>query len=165
MAFGGFEQGKHSVNTPMSEINVTPMVDVMLVLLVIFILTAPLFHHEIPINLPNVEAKSSREQPETVNLDIDTHGRLFWNNRVLPKQDLESTLCAAASKNPQPILQIRADNETRYENVAKVMAAAQTAGMNKLGFVTEPKLSPAATDVSTSTTKPKSSAQPNSKTP
>lgn len=153
MAFGGFEHGPHSVNTPMAEINVTPMVDVMLVLLVIFILTAPLFHHEIPINLPNVEAQSSGQQPETVTLDIDTHGRLFWNNRVLPNKDLESTLRATASKNPQPPLQIRADNETRYENVAKVMAAAQTAGITKLGFVTEPKLSPTPAAANNSTNK------------
>ncbi len=139
MAFGAFQAGQPGAHHPMAEINVTPMVDVMLVLLVIFIITAPLFNHEIKINLPNAEAQSSQPQPDTMHLDIDTHGRLFWNNQVLPNKDLESTLRAVAQKSPQPALQIRADNETRYENVAKVMAAAQNAGIVKLGFVTEPQ--------------------------
>lgn len=138
MAFGSFQD--HSAQRPMAEINVTPMVDVMLVLLVIFIITAPLFNHEIKLNLPNVEAKAAPSKPDTIELAIDTRGRLFWNNQLLPNAELASKLKQAAQKKPQPDLALRADNETRYEEVVKVMSAAQKAGLLKLGFVTEPKL-------------------------
>jgi biopolymer transport protein ExbD len=141
MAFGGFNDNKHQ--TPISDINVTPMVDVMLVLLVIFIITAPLLTHAVKINLPDAPAAAAPEKPETLTLTIDPRGRLFWNNDVLADKDLDTKLAAAAKKTPQPDLQIRADNETRYEVIAKVMAAAQGSGMTKLGFVTDPKDPPA----------------------
>jgi biopolymer transport protein ExbD len=137
MAFGGFNDNKHT--TPMSDINVTPMVDVMLVLLVIFIITAPLFTHAIKLDLPSAQAAPSPEKPETVSLSIDSEGKIFWDDAVVEQQELENRLAAAAQKSPQPELQLRADKSTRYEVIAQVMAAAQNNGLTKMGFVTDPK--------------------------
>jgi biopolymer transport protein ExbD len=140
MAFGGFnDNGKQ---TPMSDINVTPMVDVMLVLLVIFIITAPLFTHAIKLDLPNAQSAAAPEKPETISLSINGEGRIFWNNDAIEQKDLGPRLAAAAQKNPQPELQLRADKSTRYEVIAQVMSAAQTNGMTKIGFVTESRDKP-----------------------
>jgi len=137
MAFGGFNDNKQQ--TPMSDINVTPMVDVMLVLLVIFIITAPLFTHSIKLDLPNAPATAAPEKPETISLSVDGAGRIFWNNAPIEQQDLGPRLAQEAQKNPQPEVQLRADKSTRYEIIAQVMSAAQSNGMTKLGFVTEVK--------------------------
>lgn len=137
MAFGGFNDDKRQ--SPMADINVTPMVDVMLVLLVIFIITAPLFTHAIKLDLPNAQAAAAPEKPETISLSIDGAGALFWNNEAIQQKDLDARLAVAAQKNPQPELQLRADKSTRYEVIAQVMAAAQTSGMTKMGFVTDSK--------------------------
>ncbi len=137
MAFGGFNQHKSAV--PMSEINVTPMVDVMLVLLVIFILAAPFLTHSIMLDLPNAPATPTAEKAETIALSIDAQGQIFWNNSAINSQELDNKLVATAQQKPQPELQLRADKETRYEAVAQVMSAAQTNGITKLGFVTDPK--------------------------
>ena len=137
MAFGGFNDNKHTA--PMSEINVTPMVDVMLVLLVIFIITAPLFTHAVKLDLPSAQSAPAPEKPETISLSINDQGTIFWENAVLDQKDLDARLAAAAQKNPQPELQLRADKSTRYEVIAQVMAAAQNNGLTKMGFVTDPK--------------------------
>ena len=137
MAFGGFNDNKHT--TPMSEINVTPMVDVMLVLLVIFIITAPLFTHAVKLDLPSAQSAPAPEKPETVSLSINEQGTIFWDNAALDPKDLDARLAAAAQKTPQPELQLRADKSTRYEVIAQVMAAAQNNGLTKMGFVTDPK--------------------------
>ena len=123
----------------MSEINVTPMVDVMLVLLVIFIITAPLFTHAIKLDLPTAQSTPAPEKPDTISLSINGQGKVFWNNEEIASKDLESKLATAAQKKPMPELQLRADKETRYEIIAQVMSAAQTNGLTKIGFVTEPK--------------------------
>lgn len=137
MAFGGFNDNKQQA--PMSDINVTPMVDVMLVLLVIFIITAPLFTHAIKLDLPNAQASAAPQKPETVSLSIDGEGRIFWNNDPIEQQDLGARLAQEAQKEPQPEVQLRADKATRYEVIAQVMSAAQTNGITKLGFVTDAK--------------------------
>ncbi len=137
MAFGSFQ--RDNVHAPMAEINVTPMVDVMLVLLVIFIITAPLFQHQIPLQLPALEAQPMRQKADAITISIDSHGRLFWEQQVLEKTALLPKLLEAAKKQPQPELHMRADNETRYEEVATLMATARKAGLQKIGFVTEPK--------------------------
>lgn len=137
MAFGGFNDNKQQ--GPMSDINVTPMVDVMLVLLVIFIITAPLFTHAIKLDLPNAQAAASPQKPETISLSIDGQGKIFWNNDPIEQKDLGPRLAQEAQKSPQPELQLRADKSTRYEVIAQVMAAAQNNGMTKLGFVTDAK--------------------------
>jgi biopolymer transport protein ExbD len=140
MAFGGFDGNKNQA--PMADINVTPMVDVMLVLLVIFIITAPLFTHSIKLDLPNAQAAAAPEKPETISLSINGEGNIFWNNDPIDQKDLAVRLADAAQKNPQPELQLRADKSTRYEIIAQVMSAAQTNGMTKMGFVTEAKEKP-----------------------
>jgi biopolymer transport protein ExbD len=136
MAFGGFNDDKQGA--PMSDINVTPMVDVMLVLLVIFIITAPLFTHAVKLDLPAAQAAPAPEKPETITLSIDGAGKIYWNDAPIEQADLASRMSAAAQKQPQPELQLRADKGTRYEVIAQVMAAAQNNGLTKLGFVTQP---------------------------
>ena len=137
MAFGGFNDNNRQA--PMSEINVTPMVDVMLVLLVIFIITAPLFTHAIKLDLPSAQSAPAPQKPETISLSIKGDGALYWNNDLIAQSDLDIKLATAAKQNPQPELQLRADKSTRYEIIAQVMAAAQTNGMTKMGFVTDAK--------------------------
>lgn len=130
--------GNASHQAPMSEINTTPLVDVMLVLLVIFIITAPLLTHAVKIDLPQASSKPLTEKPEVVDIAIDDNGALFWNDQALTKEDLVSRLNQAALKKPQPELHIRADKETRYQLLAEVMANAQNAGIKTLGFMSTP---------------------------
>ena len=137
MAFGGFDNNRQGA--PMADINVTPMVDVMLVLLVIFIITAPLFTHAIKLDLPSAQSAPAPEKPETISISINGEGKIFWGNDAIEQGDMSIRLAAAAQKKPQPELQLRADKATRYEVIAQVMAAAQTNGLSKIGFVTEPK--------------------------
>jgi biopolymer transport protein ExbD len=155
MAFGGFNDQQQGA--PMSEINVTPMVDVMLVLLVIFIITAPLFTHAIKLDLPNAQSAAAPDKPETISLSIDAQGKLYWDQDPVAPDALDAKLAAAAQKSPQPELQLRADKDTRYEVIAQVMAAAQGNNLGKIGFVTEPKPGPAAAP---STTQTNSQAKP-----
>ena len=137
MAFGGFNDNNHQA--PMAEINVTPRVDVMLVLLVIFIITAPLFTHAVKLELPTASSAPAPEKPESITLSINAEGKLFWNNAAVSLDELGTRFATAAQKKPQPELQLRADKSTRYEVIAQVMSAAQTNGMTKIGFVTNPK--------------------------
>ena len=138
MAFGAFNH--HRNPGPMADINVTPMVDVMLVLLVIFILSAPMFTGAVKLELPKAQTPAAPAPPAaTVTVAIDGKGQIYWNNEALAVDALDARLVAAARQEPQPELQLRADKDTRYEVVAQVMAAAQTHGLTKLGFVTDPK--------------------------
>src|SRR3954463_9236326 len=107
MAFGGFDNNRQGA--PMADINVTPMVDVMLVLLVIFIITAPMFTHAIKLDLPNAQSAPAPEKPETISLSINHVGPIYWNNDAISDKDLDAKLAVAAKKNPQPELQLRAD--------------------------------------------------------
>lgn len=138
MAFGGLEKKRDSA--PMAEINMTPLIDVMLVLLVIFIITAPLFTHAIRLDLPQVAAEPARQTPQTVTLSIDAAGKLYWNAQPITLDELRARFTAAgkAAEDAQPELQLRAARETRYEVIAQVMGAAQQAGLARIGFVTEP---------------------------
>ena len=138
MAFGGFDQ--RGGNQPMSDINTTPLVDVMLVLLVIFIITAPLLTHSIKLELPNAQAPASAQKPETVTVSIDSRGGIYWNEESLPNLDaLSKRFAEAAGRQPQPELHLRADRDSRYQRIAEVMSSAQQAGIAKIGFVTDPK--------------------------
>ena len=134
MAFGGFDDKQ--VVSPMAEINMIPLIDVMLVLLVIFIITAPLFHQAVPIDLPKVDATKLEDKPLVIQLAIDEAGILFLNGEAIHREALSARFEAARLDNPE--LHLRADRNTRYENVADVMAAAQAAGIVKIAFVTEP---------------------------
>lgn len=136
---GGNASGHEANTQPMSEINTTPLVDVMLVLLVIFIITAPLLTHAVKIDLPQATTQPLPEDPEVITLAIDGTGKTYWNDVPLVPGDLKQKLLQAAEIKPQPELQIRADKETRYQILADVMADAQNAGITKLGFVSEPR--------------------------
>jgi biopolymer transport protein ExbD len=135
MAFGTQDE----IDDVMNEINMTPLVDVMLVLLIIFIITVPVMQHAVSIDLPRATSQPEHAKPETVRLSVDAQGAYFWNEAQVAGADLERMLQAEAAKSPQPELHIRGDKSVRYERVAEAMAAAQRAGLRKIGFVTEPK--------------------------
>ena len=135
MAFGGFEQ---SVSQPMSEINVTPLVDVMLVLLIIFMVCAPLMTQSITVNLPKAVGASTQEKPEIVSLAINAEGGIAWNGESVADAGLTQCLTELAVKEPQPELHLVADKDVRYERVAQVMALVREAGVTKMGFVMLP---------------------------
>ncbi len=121
------------------EINTTPLVDVMLVLLIIFIITIPVINHSVKLDLPRATTQPNDVKPETVNVTIDGNGKLYWNNRETSDSELAEKIALAAQAEPQPELHLRAERTTQYEKVAQVMAAAQNGGLTKIGFVTEPK--------------------------
>ena len=133
MSFGSFEQGNNS--QPMSEINTTPLVDVMLVLLVIFMITAPLMTQSISVTLPNAEGSPTPATPDVIALQISAEGTLNWNGDTVDEANLKTRLNDIASKNPQPEIHVLADKAVRYEHVARVMADARNAGVSKIGFV------------------------------
>lgn len=137
MAFGGLD--KKSNSAPMAEINMTPLIDVMLVLLVIFIITAPLFTHAIKLDLPRVSSQEARETPETITLSVDERGKLFWNDKPISFEQMQRQFGDAGKAEKQPEIHLRASKETRYDVIARVMGAAQGAGLSKIGFVTEPQ--------------------------
>jgi len=110
----------------------------MLVLLVIFIITAPLFTHAVKLDLPNAQSTAAPEKPETITLSINAEGKLFWNNAEINELELNNRFLIAAQKTPTPELHLRADKSTRYEVIAKVMAGAQNNGISKIAFVTKP---------------------------
>jgi biopolymer transport protein ExbD len=123
----------------MNEINMTPLVDVMLVLLIIFIITVPVMKHSVNIDLPRASSEQQLIKPETVRLSVDADGSYYVNDAKISDEELAPRLKAAAAQNPQPDLHIRGDKAVRYERVAQAMAAAQQAGLRKIGFITEPK--------------------------
>ncbi|QEY18751.1 biopolymer transporter ExbD [Cellvibrio sp. KY-GH-1] len=135
MAFGG---GLDDDTEVMNEINMTPLVDVMLVLLIIFIITVPVLTHSVKVDLPREDNTPNEIKPETVNLAVNAEGTIFWNDTQIAYEELEARLSAEAGKKPQPEVHIRGDKAAAYEHVIKTMAAVQRAGILKLGFVTEP---------------------------
>lgn len=135
MAFGG---GLDSEDEVLSEINMTPLVDVMLVLLIIFIITVPVLTHTVPLDLPQISQEPSKTKPENISISIQADGQLFWNAQSVTHAELLTLLEQAANATEQPQIQIHGDKQVPYENVLQVMAAAQQAGLAKLGFITEP---------------------------
>lgn len=136
MSFGSFNDG--GTTQPMAEINTTPLVDVMLVLLVIFIITAPLFNQAVPVDLPKVQATKLDEKPLVLAVAVDGEGRTYVDGTLVERTDLPARFAAAAAVTTAPELHLRADRGTRYERVTEVLAAAQGAGIVKIAFVTEP---------------------------
>lgn len=136
MAFGSFDS-KSSGHT-MSEINMVPLIDVMLVLLVIFIITAPLLSHSIKINVPQVTAEPVEQEPVVIDLAVNEMGQIFWNEQPVALEDLTARMKQEATQDPQPQLRIRADLDTRYEILAEIMGSARASGMKRVGFVTRP---------------------------
>jgi len=135
MAFGTQDDADEVMN----EINMTPLVDVMLVLLIIFIITVPVMKHAVPVDLPKASNQREDIKPETIRLSITADGKYHWNETTITDEELEPRLKAEAAKDPQPDLHIRGDKEVRYERVAQAMSAAQRAGVRKIGFVTDPQ--------------------------
>ena len=135
MAFGT----QDDTDDVMNEINMTPLVDVMLVLLIIFIITVPVMKHSVNVDLPRASSEQQVIKPETVRLSVDAQGGYYINDSKITDEELAPRLRAAAAQTPQPDLHIRGDKAVRYERVAQAMAAAQQAGLHKIGFITEPK--------------------------
>ncbi len=122
----------------MSEINMIPFIDVMLVLLIIFIITVPVIKHAVNIELPQASMEKVLDKPENIRLSVDADGTYYWNDQRVEDADFASRLSAAAAQDPQPELHIRGDKAVRYERVAQAMATAQRSGVRKIGFITEP---------------------------
>jgi len=137
MAFGGFS--KNSDSAPMAEINMVPLIDVMLVLLVIFIITAPLLTHSVKIDLPKATSQPNQTKPDHISLAINAAGELFWNGELIDKAQLTRRLTVSARIDPQPELHLRADKTTQYQILAEVMAEAGKAGLVRIGFVSDPR--------------------------
>ena len=139
MAFGMHDTSADTDSEVMNEINMTPLVDVMLVLLIIFIITVPVMKNAVNVELPSATSQPVSAKPETIQLSVDAQGGYFWNQNRVTQAELPALLQAEAGKNPQPDLHIRGDKAARYEFVAQAMAAAQQAGLRKIGFITEPQ--------------------------
>ncbi len=136
MAFGSMHDGGRQV--PMAEINVVPLVDVMLVLLIIFIITAPLLTHSVKIDLPKADSTPNITQPEHVELAIRADGDLFWNGESVLLDSLALRFNSTIAQAPQTELHIRAEKLARYEQVAQIMSIAAKSGVTKIGFITDP---------------------------
>ena len=135
MAFGTQDESDEVMN----EINMTPLVDVMLVLLIIFIITIPVMKHAVNIDLPRATNQPEDTKPQTVRLSVASDGSYYWNENKVTDEAMAAMLKEEGAKDPQPELHIRGDKDVRYERVAQAMAAAQQAGVRKIGFVTDPK--------------------------
>lgn len=135
MAFGTQDDSDDVMN----EINMTPLVDVMLVLLIVFIITVSVMKHAVNVDLPRASNEPEVVKPQNISLSIDAQGQYHWNKEAISDEQLVERLTAEAAKDPQPDLHIHGDKEVRYERIAKAMAAAQSTGIRKIGFVTEPE--------------------------
>jgi biopolymer transport protein ExbD len=124
---------------PMSEINTTPLVDVMLVMLIIFLITIPVITQSVKVDLPKAANIPTATKPENINIAVDKDGNVYWNTSLVPTQDaLLDRLKSIAVLDPQPEVHVRGDRATAYEHVGRVMVLAQRAGIMKIGFITEP---------------------------
>ena len=138
MAFGGKFDDRDGDDVA-SDINVTPMVDVMLVLLVIFILTVPVLTHSVGVELPQTQAVRTPAETQSVSLTVAQDGTVYWDGNAIDEAGLEEALAETAQAEPQPEIRLYGDRKTDYEHVVRVMAAAQRAGVTKLAFVTKPR--------------------------
>lgn len=131
---GGSEE-----NAPMSVINTTPLVDVMLVLLIIFLITIPVINKTVKVTLPKAANIPTQTTPENITVAIDSSGNVYWNEVQVPdRESLQQLVSSEAVKTPQPEIHIRGDGDARYEDVGRVMYAIQRGGIVKVGFITEP---------------------------
>jgi|SRR6185503_3896558 len=140
MAFGSFHRS--GTDAPMAEINMIPLIDVMLVLLVIFIITAPLLTHAVKIDLPRATSQPNLTRPDNIQLGIKADGEVYWNGEVVDARALAQRMAAAGKLNPQPEVHIRADGTAQYQIIAEVMAAAARSGLTRIGFVSDPTQAP-----------------------
>jgi biopolymer transport protein ExbD len=136
MSLGGSGEEEQGV---MSNINTTPLVDVMLVLLIIFLITIPVINKTVPVQLPKAVNIPTQTKPENITIAVDKEGNLYWNDRRLPsRDDLLNHVKEAATRKPQPEVHIRADKDAKFEAVGRVLYAIQRGGVVKVGFITEP---------------------------
>ncbi|VVE47115.1 ExbD/TolR family protein [Pandoraea terrigena] len=138
MAMGSYSSDDGADDAMMSEINMTPLVDVMLVLLIIFIVTLPVLNHSVKLDLPQASSQPEDTRPAKIDVSIQADGTVFWDKQPVDETALKARLAQAAEAQPQPELHLFADKNVRYESVARVLSDAQTAGITKLGFVTAP---------------------------
>ena len=139
MAFASFDKNR-SAGAPLAEINMVPLIDVMLVLLVIFIVTAPLLTHAVKIDLPKASAQPNAVQAEKIEFAIDAAGTLFWNGEPVTRAETTKRFEGEGRKTPQPEVHLRADQAVAYRFVAQTLADASKAGLTKVGFVSDPEL-------------------------
>ena len=137
MAFGGFARSGDSA--PMAEINMVPLIDVVLVLLVIFIVTAPLMTHAVKLDLPKAVSQPDIQKPEKIEFSIDATGNLFWNGKPIGREDAQAKFAEAGQKRPQPEVYLRADQGVSYKYVSETLADASRGGLSKVAFVSEPE--------------------------
>ena len=140
MAFASFDS--KNTGTPMSDINMVPLIDVMLVLLVIFIVTAPLLTQAVKLELPKASSQLNELRPERVDIALDANGVLHWNGEPVTRPELQQRLAQAATAAVQPELQLRADHNVAYRYVAQTLADASKAGLGRIGFVSEAETAP-----------------------
>ena len=136
MAFGRLE--RQGGNAPMSEINMTPLIDVMLVLVVIFIITAPLLASSVRLDLPRTDAATPTEAPQALTLSLDRAGQAYLDDKPLALPDLAARMAQIAARNPDTEVQLRADQLLPYGQVLEVMGIAQKAGLTRIGFIADP---------------------------
>ncbi len=143
MAFGADDPADFGTGSrPMAEINMIPLIDVMLVLLIVFMVTAPLLTHSVPVDLPEAASRPEVEHPDDLNLAIRADGALYWNDDAVAPADLPALMARAAAAVAVPELHIRADRQVPYGRVAEVMALASRHGLDRIGFVSAPASAP-----------------------
>ncbi len=138
MAFASFDN--KGSGAPMAEINMVPLIDVMLVLLVIFIVAAPLLTHSVKLDLPKATAQATTAKADKVDFSIDADGVRYWNGEIITREDAARRFAVEAQKPVQPEVHLSADQGVAYKAVAETLADASRAGLSKIGFVTEPEL-------------------------
>src|SRR5262245_47803055 len=137
MAFASFDDKRSGA--PMAEINMVPLIDVMLVLLVIFIITAPLLTHAVKLDLPKVSSTPNQLKPDKIEFAVDAAGQRYWNGEAVTREEAARRFAAEGRKQPQPEIHLRADHAAAYGTVAETLADASKAGLSKIGFVSEPE--------------------------
>ncbi len=131
--------GPSGDDEPMSTINTTPLVDVMLVLLIIFLITVPVITQSVKVDLPKAANVATQTKPENINIAVDVGGNVYWNTALVPTQEaLLTRLKEVAVMDPQPEVHLRGDRRTKWENVGRVIVLCQRSGIQKVGFITEP---------------------------
>jgi biopolymer transport protein ExbD len=136
MAFGSFD--RKSGSQPMAEINMVPLIDVVLVLLVIFIVTAPLLTNVVKLDLPKATSTNDIQKPEKIEFAIDANGLLYWKGERISREDAIARFAEEGRKRPQPEVYLRADQNAPYRYVAETLADASKGGLSKVAFVSEP---------------------------